>query len=98
MLVQRKTALDQNTLIWAKMFANHRDKLTPKQKAVFDLLVKGKSNFGIARELCLETRSVERYVGIIYRHFERVCPADGSIHLRTWLALVDKEASFVLGE
>ena len=74
--IEKKKTNDLITLIKNETFAtkpkteNQLEKLSARQKQVFDLIVVGKSNKEIMDELCIELSTLKTHINKIYKILE----------------------------
>jgi DNA-binding NarL/FixJ family response regulator len=61
--------------------------LTTREKQALDLLSRGYSNAGIARELTITRKSVENLIMTLYQHMD-MTPCPKHLHIRVRLALI----------
>lgn len=61
-------------------------RLTPRELEVLALVARGLTNIGIADELVLSERSIEKHVGSIFTKLE--LPADAPVHRRVAASLL----------
>ncbi len=64
----RRLAVEERP--WVETAAGQLEQLTPRERAVAERLAAAHNNEGIARELKIQLKSVENYVGRIYRKLD----------------------------